>query len=149
MEESANAAKEEYQEAGRQVETKHVEEMKQLKQKHNENIDQLKEGFDSKIIEGVEEAREEVTSNFIKCFTALRLEESGLKVDDNSRALLENCKSIEEVDDLLEEILDASRRGALHSEIVEGVRISKRVNDPEQIEAERATKNALNGMSGR
>ena len=121
-------------------------ELDKLATKHSESIEQLKSGFNTKISEGVEKAKKEVISSFVKRFVALRLTESELKVDANSRALLENCKSLEDVDDTFDEILDASRRGALHSNLLESITVNKPVVDPEQREAERQVNNVFEGM---
>jgi hypothetical protein len=121
-------------------------ELGKLATKHSESIEQLKSGFNTKISEEIEKVRKEVVSNFVKRFVALRLAESELKVDDNSRALLENCKSLEDVDDTFDEILDASRRGALHSNLLESIEIRRPVVDPEQREAERQVNNVFEGM---
>jgi len=146
LEEAAKVTEERHLSELEQLESKHVEEVKQLIEKHNKNVEQLKSGFNTKISEGVEKAKKEVISSFVKRFVALRLTESELKVDDNSRALLENCKSLEDVDDTFDEILDASRRGALHSNLLESITVNKPVVDPEQREAERQVNNVFEGM---
>ena len=146
LEEAANVTEERHLSELKQLESKHVEEVKQLIEKHNKNVEQLKSEFNTKISEGVEKAKKEVIGDFVKRFVALRLTESELKVDDNSRALLENCKSLEDVDDTFDEILDASRRGALHSNLLESITVNKPVVDPEQREAERQVNNVFEGM---
>jgi uncharacterized phage infection (PIP) family protein YhgE len=142
----AKATEERYTDEIKQLESKHVEEINQLIEKHNKDVEQLKSEFSTKILEGIEKTKKEVTSDFVKRFVALRLTESELKVDDNSRALLENCKSLEDVDDTFDEILDASRRGALHSNLLESIEIRRPVADPEQVEAERQVNNVFEGM---
>jgi len=120
-------------------------ELDKLSKKHSESIEQLKSEFSTKITEEVEKTKKEVTSEFVKRFVALRLAESELKVDANSRALLENCESLEDVDNIFEEILDASRRNALHSNLIESIKIDKPI-DPEQQQAERMVNIVVQGF---
>lgn len=140
------------------VEKKHEEEKEQLEAKwnkeigdlnesiastekeHSEEIEQLKTESNKKISEEVEKARKEVTKDitkeFVKQFVMFRLAETGLTVDENSRALLEECRSLDQVDDTLDELRDIGRRSALHSQPLKEVVIAKSV-DPDQADVDR------------
>ncbi|MHA1883078.1 MAG: hypothetical protein ACTSUO_08540 [Candidatus Thorarchaeota archaeon] len=112
----------------------------EMKESHRREVDTLKQSVVSlkkKISEEVErakeETKEEVTKDFVKQFVDFRLAESGLTVDSNSRALLESCETLDQVDDVFEEIRDIKRRSALHSEPLEKVTVkSTKLVDPEQ-----------------
>ena len=128
---------------------KHAQELNQLSEalkveekKHKESCEVLKE----KITKEVTAA---ITEQFIKRFVEFRLSESNLKVDENSRALLEQSTSLEDVDNLLDDIVDASRRSALHSEAVRGIRVPQHtMPDPEGDRIKRSVNNIFEGMNG-
>lgn len=54
-----------------------------------------------------------------------RLQESNLGVHDNVRALLEQCCSLSDVDDLVSGIIQKGRRNALHSEQISEITVRK------------------------
>jgi len=140
LKESASSTKDKHQNALSEVKEKHQKELSKIVKSLGEKAEKDKG-------EAAEKIREEVTKEFVKSFVAFKLSETNLKVDDNSRALLENSKSLEEVDDLLDEIMDASRRSALHSKSISTIHISKReVTNPEEKEAERQVENVFEGM---
>jgi hypothetical protein len=102
----------------------------------------------TKIKKGAEQAVKNITDSFIKQYVKIRISESGLTLDNNSQALLESRKTLEEVDNTLDEIRDIKRRGALHSELVEQVVVEKVVRvDEEQEEVNRKVGNVLKGFS--
>jgi len=113
-----------------------------MKESHEKEINNLKESIVSlkrriseKIRRAEEKAKEDITKEFIKQFVDFRLAESGLTVDSNSRALLENCETLDQVDDVFEEIRDIRRRSALHSDSLEKVTIKPTKSvDPEQVD---------------
>jgi hypothetical protein len=79
--------------------------------------------------ESLAEGRNEV----IKEYFDHRLGASNLQIDDNSRALLEKCQSLPDVDELLEQFVAIARRSALHPEPIKEVRIQSDVPvDPRQ-----------------
>ncbi len=128
------------------------------KDKHRKNLSEADDGYQKKLdvlvkINEVElekvkkEITEKVRKEFVECFVGFKLSETNLVVDDNSRALLEKCKSLTAVEELLEKIVDASRRGALHSKPITSVYISEAKGDPELDEAERRVGDAYRGMN--
>ena len=134
---------------------KHEKTLLEVKENHQKKLNETVKLLEEKIEisnketekKVKEEVTKEVTKEFVKSFIEYRLSETGLKVDDNSRALLENCKSLEEVDDLLDEVVDASRRSALHSESITGIHVAKQVVvDPEEEKARRQVNNVFEGM---
>lgn len=97
--------------------------------------------------EATEATKAATIKEFIKSFVGLKLSETNLKVDDNSQALLESCKSIEEVEELLEDVMDASRRNALHSNPITGIKVVKHeIIDEETKKAEKSVDVAFEGM---
>jgi len=133
------------------AEDKHQKDLSEAEKKYQKELNKVTKSMEEKIEktnrETKEKVKEEVTKEFVKRFIEFKLSETGLKVDENSRALLENCKSIEEVDDLLEEITDASRRSALHSDLISSIQVKKHVVvDPEEVEAERRVTDVFEGM---
>lgn len=129
------------------------EALKVEEKKHKKTAKTLEEKIkkiEKSVTESVtEKVTEKVTAEFVKCFVEFRLSESGLKIDENSRALLENSTSLENVDNLLDEICDASRRSALHSEAIRGIHIPKHViSDPEGDRIRRSVANVMEGING-
>lgn len=79
--------------------------------------------------ESLAEGRQEV----VKEYFDRRLGASNLQIDDNSRALLEKCQSLPDVDELLEQIVAIARRSALHPSPITEIRIHPDVPiDPRQ-----------------
>jgi len=129
------------------AENKHQKDLLEAEKKYQKKLSKLTKLIEEKVKEAKEETKEEVTKEFVKCFVEFKLSETGLKIDENSRALLENCKSLEAVEDTLDEIMDASRRGALHSESISSIRVVKHeVHDPEVVEAEHRVNDCFEGM---
>jgi len=119
-----------------------TESIASVKAEHTKETEQLKVKSNKKIVEEVEAARKEVTENltkeFVEQFVQFRLAETGLVVDENSRALLEECNSLDQVDDILGELRDIGRRNALHSKkIDEVVVIDSKPTDPDQADVDR------------
>jgi len=151
IKEASVATAQTLQESIKTKDENHKNVVSELNEKHDKFVSEIKEEYEKTLSEEIEEARKEaeekVTKEFVKCFIDLRLSESGLKIDENSQALLENCKSIEDVDDTLDGILDVRRRNALHSESIQSIQINKAVpRDPAQVEADRKVSDALEGM---
>jgi hypothetical protein len=63
-----------------------------------------------------------------------RLTDTNLQVDENSRALLESCSTLGDVDDLMDRLIKSARRSALHATPLTEIReVSQKASiDPEQ-----------------
>ena len=134
------------------IENKHQKDLLEAKKEYQKKLNSITKINETKIEKTKEETEkrvnEEVTKEFIKSFIEFKLSETTLKVDDNSQALLEKCKSLGEVEELLDEIIDVGRRSALHSESITDIHVSKaEITDPETVEAERAVGSAYEGMN--
>jgi len=128
---------------------KHAKELDQLSETLKVEKKKYKEGCKVLQEKIKKETTAEVTEQFIKSFVEYRLSETNLKVDENSRALLEKSKSLEDVDNFLDEIIDASRRGALHSEAIRGICVSKHtIPDLEGDRITRSVSNVFEGFRG-
>ena len=122
------------------------EELKLEEKQHKEVLQEKIKETEKSVTKSI---TKKVTERFIKSFVEFRLSESGSKIDENSRALLEKSKSLEDVDNLLDEIVDASRRSALHSEAIRGIRIPKHIiSDPEGDRIKRSVNNVFEGLNG-
>ena len=124
------------------AENKHQKDLSEAEKKYQKELSKAVKLSEKEIEEAKEETKEkvknEVTKEFVKSYVDVKLSETDLKVDENSQALLEDCKSLEEVDNFLDEIVDASRRSTLHSNTLTSIHVVKHeVIDPEQKEAER------------
>lgn len=132
--------------------------VKDLREKLNKEVSELKETItitekkhqkEMKITKkkAVEGAVKDIEKEFISQFVKLRLAESGLKVDNNSQALLEGCKTLGQVDETLDKIRDIKRRSALHSEPIEGLAVVKRKDaDPEQAKVDKNVGTVFEGF---
>lgn len=133
------------------TEKKQVKVLKTLKGKHAQDLLEAEKKYHEEVSKAVSEAEEAVknivTKEFVKRFVDIRLSESNLTIDDNSRALLEGCKSFDEAEELLEDVVDASRRNALHSKSVRSIKVVQhKVINEETTEAERSVGIAFEGM---
>lgn len=134
------------------TEQKHAKALKALKEKHEKALTEAEKKYHDEVGKAVSEAEEMAKKNstkeFITSFVEYKLSETNSNIGDNSRALLEDCKSIEEVEELLEDVMDARRRNALHSEPISGIKVVKHeVVNEEHKEAERSVSEAFKGMS--
>ncbi len=91
------------------------------------------------LVKAVNEAKAEAHSEMLREYFDRHLASTGLQVDGNSRALLENCQSLGDVDTLLERLVGVARRSALHSKPLSEVKVRKMEPiDPEQAKADAA-----------
>ena len=72
--------------------------LKETKKAYEDKINAIQKGFQKRLI---------------KEYVNFKVNGSSIRLPSNSRALLENCKSIKEVDKVFEDVRDALRRGAL------------------------------------
>jgi hypothetical protein len=72
--------------------------LKETKKAYEAKINAIQKGFQKRLI---------------KEYVNFKVNGSSIRLPSNSRALLENCKSIKEVDKVFEDVRDALRRGAL------------------------------------
>jgi len=95
---------------------------------------------------GMEEGRIKGTKEVVKEYIVCKLAELGVSVGENTRALLDECMSLREVDDTLEKITDVMRRSALHSGTVKEIHLETSPSDPEKSKIESDVENAFKGM---
>jgi len=107
---------------------KFSEELNELKKKYSKKVRKLEESIEISEKNLEEEFKrierkitEDVRKDFIRQFVRIRIAETGLKMDSKTQALLEKCYSLEEVDATIEELRDARRRSALHSEPIKEI----------------------------
>lgn len=132
-------------------ELKNMKERKESFQKLHEStkkeIKTTKEDYENKIQESKDLGMKTGISQIISNYVERRLAELDLSIGENTRALLDECASIEDVEDILEKTKDMQRRNALHSEPLEGIRIERNQNlDPEQEKVDKEVGNAFEGM---
>jgi len=101
--------------------TEREAEVASLSEKHIVEIDEGKKRH-------IEEGRIAGTSVVVGEYVTCKLAVLGMKIGENTRALLDECKSLREVDDILEKFTELVRRGALHSEAVESLNIDSPVD---------------------
>ena len=91
-------------------------EKEQLKLQLKEQIDKEKVEL-QKIKEKFEQEKKELEKSFVRKYIDKKLNESGLSnlLTGSTRALLNECTSVEEVDTVIDRVRDAIREGALHS----------------------------------
>jgi len=104
----------------------------------------------SKIEEAKTAVGANVTSDFVKRFIRIRVKESNLRLSRNSQTLLEECRTLEEVDSLMEEIVDAKRRrSALHTNVSEHKVHKPAPVDPETAKVKTLMEGVFKGMGER
>lgn len=78
-----------------------------------------------------------------------RLATCSLQVDENSRALLEGCRSLGDVDSLVDRLIGVARRSALHSKPLSEVKVRKtEPRDPEQQRADESVGRLMKHLNG-
>jgi len=107
-------------------------------------VEEIKEAKQS----GIEEGKEVGTKTVVNEYVAYKLAELGISIGENTRALLDECVSLREVDDILEKVTDIMRRSALHSGTITEVHIETQSVDPEQSKIDEDVRSACQGMNG-
>lgn len=121
--------------------------LNEFKSKVNEQTIKLTEAkttYDSK----VKELEEKFQSKIIKEYIDMKANGASLRLPSNSRALLEKCSSIKEVDKVFEDVRDALRRGALLPDGVNGIKVqlTEKAKDPVQVQIDASIGAAMSGM---
>jgi hypothetical protein len=108
--------------------TAKLDEAKQsLNEKHQEDLVTAS-------TDAIQEGRKEVLAEYFD----RQIKTRKLQVDENSRALLENCQNLQEVDSLMEKLVGIARRSALHTKPLTTVEIQEaKESDPEQDHADK------------
>jgi len=125
----------------------HKQSVETIKKVTENKVKELKESYDKKVKEGKEQGLKEGISKILKEYFACRLAELDLSIGQNTRALLESCESIEEVEDILEKTKDIRRRNALHSESITEFHIDRnQQTDPEQARIKKEVGKVMDSM---
>jgi len=115
-----------------------------------EDYEEVIKEYEDRLVEskeqGYKEGLKEGASKVLCDYVDRRLAELDLSIGENTRALLDECESIEDVEDILEKTKDIQRRNALHSEPITEIRIRNQTRDPEQVKVDKEVGNAFEGM---
>jgi hypothetical protein len=109
--------------------------IEELQESHKKVIEQTKD-------KGIKEGKAKLVEEYV----AYKLTELGMSIGENTRALLDECMSLREVDNILEKVTDIMRRSALHSGIVEKIHMKTPPVDPEQSKIDKDVSRAFEGM---
>jgi septal ring factor EnvC (AmiA/AmiB activator) len=115
-------------------------------------IETIKADYEERLVdsknEGIKEGVQKGIASIMNEYIERRLAELDLSIGENTRALLDECTTIGDVEDTLDKTKDIQRRNALHSEPIEGIRISRpqQHKDPEQVEIDKSVKIVFQGM---
>jgi len=115
---------------------------------HQKSLDVLNRQHQAELIECANNSLKEGRKEIIEKYFNIKVEDHRLEVDENSKALLENCEDLQEVDSLVERLVTVARKSALHSKPFTSVEIreAKEVVDPEQKKADAAVGHLMNRM---
>lgn len=87
--------------------------------------------LESKHQKALKEEKKRVTEaavrSFVKQYAAMKVSEFGITLHEAHQALLEDCTSVAQVNDVFERIINALRESALHSEVPEDIVITESV----------------------
>jgi len=113
-------------------------------------IEELRSLYD-KVVEqtksdAIEEGKLVGTGIVVNEYVVYKLAELGISVGENTRALLDECMTLREVDDTLEKVTDVMRRSALHSGTVKEIRLDTPPVDSEQSKIDKDVEKAFEGM---
>ena len=126
-----------------------LQELKESVADKDAKVISLSENYKIEIDEGkkkyIEEGKCAGTSAVVGEYVACKLAVLGMKIGQNTRALLDECKSLGEVDEILEKFTELVRRGALHSETVESLQIDSPI-DSKQSKINKEVKSFMDNM---
>lgn len=114
--------------------------------KTEENEKLLNEANEKKIVLTEEKVKKIYEKKLVKEYTDLKLSHSGLRIHKNARALLEKCISVEDVDEVFEDIKEAMKMSALRPDRIDEITIQKEREDPKTVKIKETVKNAMDGM---
>jgi len=100
--------------------------------KLNESIKTQHAAHQAELVETANNSVKEGRVQVLKAYFDQRLSACRLEADDNTQALLENCQSLEDVDQLIENLVRVAQRGALHPHSLKDVVVQERKTDSEQ-----------------
>jgi hypothetical protein len=126
--------------------TQKLERVKEKTKKIIEGLLKEKEDLSSKYKKEQERLTAEILGESIKHYVKGKINSSKLNLHKNALALLENCKSVEEVDEVFVKVRDAVREGIAHSAVPKTIAISEHI-DEEQAKLDGAIGSAFKGMS--
>lgn len=109
---------------------------KQLKVKDKE--------YETKLAKKIKEVNKAHEKNLVETYVQMRLNHSGLKIHENSQALLEKCTSTTEADEVFEQIVDALRRGALRPDKVDKIQVENHIQESKKESEQEKINNSIN-----
>jgi len=92
-------------------------------------IDDLGERWKKKMVRNEGIAKRRYERKLVEEYVKLKLEQAGLSVHKNTRALLERCTTVEDVDSVFEEVKEAVRQGALRPGKINEVQVKTVTSD--------------------
>lgn len=101
-------------------------------EKLNESIKTQHTAHQQELVETANKSRSDGRNEVLKDYFDSRLSACRLEADDNTQALLERCKGLDDVDQLIESLVQVAQRGALHPSSLKDVVVRERKTDPEQ-----------------
>jgi hypothetical protein len=118
---------------------------------NDQKILEIEESYKNKIEEETKEIKERLQKEFDKKFISeyitVKVSQSGLRVPKSSRALLEKCESVEEVDKTLEEVREGLKLRALRPKKIDGITEEKvKEKSPDEVVIETRVKSSMQGM---
>lgn len=75
-------------------------------------------------VKKIEEEKSRTIRSFVKEYVETKLDVTNLKINENSRTLLENCSSLKEVDSIFDQIIESVKIGALLPRRIESIEAS-------------------------
>lgn len=100
------------------------------------------------LVTAVNEAKAIARADMLREYFDRRLAGSNLQVDENSRALLEGCRNLGDVDSLVDKLIGVARRSALHSRPLNEVTVqSVKPVDPEQRKVDESVSKLMKHLS--
>jgi hypothetical protein len=129
------------------MEKKHKEVVDKINAEHKKEVENIQKDNEKKITEVIQKTKDETIKAVVKEYVDMKLQD-GLTVHDNVRALLEDCTTLNEVNESLEKVRDSSRWSALHSQPLKEVVVNKPI-DPEQASISKRVGSIFNGFSNK
>lgn len=115
--------------------------------KLNEDIKSQHASHQQELVKTASKSKNDGRNEVLKDYFDQRLSACRLEADDNTQALLERCKSLEDVDQLIESLVRVAQRGALHPHPLKDVVVRERKTDPEQDKIDKQVGGLMKGWS--
>lgn len=104
---------------------KRINEFNKVVEVNKKIVENLEKEHETRLVEQKKSLEENLQKTLVEKYIDIKINQSGLTVSQNARALLEKCSTIESVNETLEELKDAMRKDALRPGDIDKIQIKE------------------------